>query len=557
MASIIGLLSILYLLLIPVSCSYGPQNIIPSEVRVNISGQGVVIGNTNTTAWTGQTYMQFRGIPYAESPSGELRYKPPVPRKPWSTPLQANDYGRICPQLFTYNRLSPDKLQGDLEDCLTLNIFTKKLNATQPVMFYVHGGSLQVGFASDHRPDYLLEEDIVLVVIQYRLGILGFSGTKTPDMAGNFGLMDIMLALQWVQEHISAFGGDSAKVTVFGESSGGELGGALLISPKTPPSAFQRLIIQSGSIVDKQSINMEPLAQVTRVCRALKCEHCESIYRAQQCLKRAPVMDLLKAAESERYGLIIRDYFGTIPEHPAQLIGQTNKNVPIMTGFTKHDGAIVLAFFYDDFRVSHPNLNTVTVGDFATALMNWMNDTTGLTNNAMTRLLFPADLWHSADHRRALPAYFDLVNILFFKSVMLGFTNKLFEKAAQPPIYFYTFDYAGEKTNFGFDLGNAQYPFNGGVHHTDELIYLFAMKPPLNAQDTAIAKKMVALWVSFATTGVPQVPDGPLISPMEHKRGPYFHIDEEIKLDDDILKEFTATIDDPNNTNLDRPSKMW
>ena len=97
---------------------------------------------------------------------------------------------------------------------------------------------------------------------------------------------------------------------------------------------------------------------------------------------------------------------------------------------------------------------------------------------------------------------------------MLGFTNKLFEKAVYPPIYFYTFDYAGEKTNFGFDLGNAQYPFNGGVHHSDELIYLFAMKPPLNAKDTEVAKKMVDLWVSFAMTGVPQVPDGPLISPM-------------------------------------------
>lgn len=222
--------------------------------------------------------------------------------------------------MFTYNRLSPDKLKGDLEDCLTLNIFTKKvcvwyklifsnqinikypiicqLNAKQPVMFYVHGGSLQVGFASDHRPDYLLEEDIVLVVIQYRLGILGFSGTKTPEMSGNFGLMDIILALQWVQEHISAFGGDSSKVTVFGESSGGELGGALLISPKTPPSVFHRLIIQSGSILDRLATNMEPLAQVERVCRALKCEHCERIDRGQQCLKRAPVMDILKAAES-------------------------------------------------------------------------------------------------------------------------------------------------------------------------------------------------------------------------------------------------------------------
>nr|XP_036232508.1 glutactin-like [Bactrocera oleae] len=558
MASITGLLSIIYLVLIPVSCSNDPENIISPDVRVNLSGQGVVIGNTNTTSWTGQTYMQFRGIPYAESPSGELRFKPPVPRKPWSTPLQANDYGRICPQLFAYNRLPPDKLKGDLEDCLTLNIFTKKLNAKQPVMFHMHGGRLQDGFASDYRADYLLEKDIVLVVTQYRLGILGFSGTKSPDMSGNFGLMDTMLALHWVQDHIAAFGGDNSKVTVFGESSGGKLGGALLISPKTPPSSFHRLITQSGSIVDERSTNMEPLAQVTRVCRALKCEDCERIDRAQQCLKRAPVMDILKAAESERYGLIIGDHYGTMPVHPVILIEQTNKNVPIMAGFTKHDGSIALGFFYDDFKVSHPNLNTVTVGDFATGLMHRKNDTTALiNNNVMTRLLFPANLWHSSDHRRALPAYFDLANILYFKSATVGFTNKLFEKAVHPPIYFYTFDYAGEKTKFGLDMGNAQYPFNGGVHHSDELIYLFAMKPPLNAKDTEVAKKMVDLWVSFAMTGVPQVPDGPLISPMNSKRGPYFHIDKEIKVDDDILKEFTATIDDPNNKNLDRPSKIW
>uniref|UniRef100_A0A0A1WF75 Carboxylic ester hydrolase n=1 Tax=Zeugodacus cucurbitae TaxID=28588 RepID=A0A0A1WF75_ZEUCU len=557
MASLTVLLSILCSLLIPASCSLDPKDVISPNILVNLHGQGVVIGNTNTTAWTGQSYMQFRGVPYAESPSGELRYKPPVPRKPWSTPLQATDYGRICPQLFTYNRLSPDKLQGDLEDCLTLNIFTKSLNAKQPVMVYVHGGSLQVGFASDHKPDYLLEENIVLVVIQYRLGILGFSGTKTPDMSGNFGLMDILLALQWVQEHISAFGGDSSKVTVFGESAGGELGGALLISPKTPPSAFHRLIIQSGSIVDRLATNMEPLAQVERVCRALKCAHCELIDQAQQCLKSAPVMDLLKAAEGERFGLIIGDHYGTMPEHPAKLIEKTKKNVPLLTGFTKHDGAIVLGFLYDDFKASHPDFNSVRVADFATAIMTWMNDTTGLTNNAMQRLLFPAYLWHNSDHRRALPAYFDLVNILFFKSVMLGFTNKLFEKTEQSPIYFYTFDYAGEKTNFGFDLGNSQYPFNGGVHHTDELIYLFAMKPPLNAKDTEVAKKMVSLWVSFAKDGVPKVPDGPQIAPMECNRGPYFHIDKEIRMDNDILKEFTATIDDPNNKNLDRPSKMW
>ncbi|XP_036326415.1 glutactin-like [Rhagoletis pomonella] len=550
------LLSILCLTFIPAGFVLGTKNIASPEVRVNLPGQGVVIGNWNTTQWTGQPYMQFRGIPYAEPPSGEMRFRLSVPRKPWPEPLRTTEYGRICPQLFTYNRLPADKLKGNLEDCLTLNVFTKKLNAKQPVMFYVHGGSLQVGFASDHQPGYLLEEDVVLVVIQYRLGILGFSGTQTEGMPGNLGLLDTILALQWVQKHISAFGGDKTLVTVFGESSGGELGGALLVSPKTPPSTFERLIIQSGSVVDKVAVNQEPREQVERVCQALKCEKCTQLDEMQRCLKQAPVLDLLKAAESERYGLIVGDYYGSIPQHPAKLIEATNRSVPLLTGFTKHDGSLVLAWFYEDFKATHPDMSAVTVGEFATGLMNWMNDTTGLTNNALTRLLFPAELWHSSYHKRALPAYFDLANILFFKSTMIGFTNQLFAKAERAPIYFYTFDYAGEQTNFGFDTGNSQYPFNGGVHHTDELIYLFPMKQ-LNALDTEMAKKMVAMWVSFAIGGQPKAPGGPPILPMKTLRGPYFHINKEIKNDDDLLKEFTATIDDPENQKLDRPNKSF
>ncbi|XP_054731971.1 glutactin-like [Anastrepha obliqua] len=556
MVSLLNKLLVICLSLIPAGYAHRSNTVVDRDVRVNLRGQGVVVGNWNTTKWTSQAYMQFRGIPYAESPSGALRFKPPVPRTPWSEAFAATEYGRICPQLFTYNRLPADKLQGDLEDCLTLNIFTKNLKAKQPVMFYVHGGSLQVGFASDYPAGYLLEEDIVLVVIQYRLGVLGFSGTQTPEMPGNLGLMDTMLALQWVQQHISAFGGDKSQVTVFGESSGGELGGALLVSPKTPPQTFQRLIIQSGSVVDKFAVNQEPRAQVERVCRSLKCEHCERLNEAQRCLKRAAVMDILKAAESERYGLIIGDNYGTVPQHPAQLIEATNRSVSLLTGFTKHDGSLVLGWYYDEFKVGHANMNAVTVGEFATGLMNWMNDTTGLTNNALTRLLFPAELWHSVDHKRALPAYFDLANILYFKSTMIGFTNKLFSKANLAPIYFYTFDYAGEKTNFGFDLGNSQYPFNGGVHHTDELLYLFPTKE-LNVLDTEVSKKMVALWVSFAITGVPKVAEAPEILPMNSVRGPYFHINKEIKMDDDLLKEFTATVDDPDNKKLDRPNKSF
>ncbi|XP_067612788.1 glutactin-like isoform X2 [Eurosta solidaginis] len=500
--------------------------------------------------------MQFRGIPYAEAPSGRNRFKAPVRRKPWSTPFLATEYGRICPQLFTYNRLPADQLTGDLEDCLTLNVFTKTLNAKQPVMFYVHGGSLQVGFAYDYPGGYLLEQDIVLVVIQYRLGMLGFSGTKTSNMPGNLGLMDTMLALEWVQQYISAFGGDKSKVTVFGESSGGDLGGALLASPKTPPSSFHRLITQSGSAVDKLLVNQDPIGQVERVCRALQCRQCERIDKMESCLKKADVWDILRATETEGYGLIVGDFHGTIPQTPAQLIATSNIDVPIMTGFTKHDGSLVVGSLYDAFKASNTSFSSLKVGQFANGLLGYLNDTSGMTDNALTRLLFPLNLWNSSDHKRAIPAYFDLANILFFKSNEIGFTNKLFAKSYSSPIYFYTFDYEGAQTNFGFDTGNSQYPFNGGVHHTDDLLYLFPMKP-LNTADTEMAKKMVALWTSFAMTGAPKLAEGPPVLPMQYPRGPYFHINQPITVEDDVLKEFTATIDDRNNNKLDRPDKEF
>ncbi|XP_067642472.1 putative inactive carboxylesterase 4 [Eurosta solidaginis] len=322
--------------------------ILPSfaKVSVQLPGLGKVIGNTNTTLRTGKTFMQFRGIPYAQAPSGRNQFKAPVKRQPWST-FQATEYGRVCPQLKEFNRL-PNLMTGeDREDCLSLNVFTKNLNAKQPVIFYVHGGNLKDGFASQYPPGYLLEQDIVLVVPQYRLGVFGFAGTKSYKMPGNLGFMDIMLALEWVQQHISAFGGDKSNVTVFDESSRGDLGGALLASPKTPASSFHRLITQSGSAVDTVLVNEDPIGQVQRVCRALRCTQCERIEDMETCVVNADLWNILRAGDSENYGLIVGDFYGTIPQTPAQLVGTSNIDGPTRTSFTKHDGSVVEAYLYE------------------------------------------------------------------------------------------------------------------------------------------------------------------------------------------------------------------
>ena len=176
----------------------------------------------------------FRGVPYAAPPVGELRWLPPQPVKPWQGVRQAREFGAIAPQ----NPMPAGPIvkveQPQDEDCLFLNIWTPGLDdKRRPVMVWIHGGAFTLGSGSD--PMYtsgLLAKrgDIVLVTINYRLGMLGFlrlkdvTGGKIPA-TGNEGLMDQIAALKWVRDSIAEFGGDPANVTVFGDqdSSGEEV----------------------------------------------------------------------------------------------------------------------------------------------------------------------------------------------------------------------------------------------------------------------------------------------------------------------------------------------
>ena len=134
-----------------------------------------------------------------------LRFKNPAPVKSWEGVRDATSYGSECVQMTL------DQAHGS-EDCLFLNVFTKDVAAKKPVLVYIHGGSFIMGSAKVAKPDYLLEEDIVLVTIQYRLGPLGFLTTADSEAPGNYGLQDQILALQWIQQHIHKFGGDKDQV---------------------------------------------------------------------------------------------------------------------------------------------------------------------------------------------------------------------------------------------------------------------------------------------------------------------------------------------------------
>ncbi|XP_046587080.1 juvenile hormone esterase-like isoform X2 [Neodiprion lecontei] len=192
-----------------------------TEPEVTFS-QGNLRGKIMTTTH-GRKVSAFLGIPYAQPPVGNKRFANPVPAGGWKGIRNATADGNMCPQLSNIDYVS---FVGD-EDCLNLNVYTpqisnRKNSSLLPVMAYVFGGRFLTGStkSSVYSPAYLLNQDVVLVTFNYRLGVLGFLSTGDEVASGNWGLKDQVLALEWVQRNIRHFHGDPDRVTLFGHSSG-------------------------------------------------------------------------------------------------------------------------------------------------------------------------------------------------------------------------------------------------------------------------------------------------------------------------------------------------
>ena len=196
----------------------------------------------------------FRNIPYAAAPVGELRWAPPQPAKPWTAPRPAAEAGPSCPQPMNADG-SPNAggANGPMsEDCLQLNVFAPKGAKGAPVMVWIHGGGHRTGAGWVYGGQNFARDGVVAVTINYRLGALGYfahpaldKAAKPGDPVGNYGLMDQIAALRWVQRNIAKFGGDPKNVTVFGESAGGQSTLALLATPSAK-GLYQKAIVESG-----------------------------------------------------------------------------------------------------------------------------------------------------------------------------------------------------------------------------------------------------------------------------------------------------------------------
>lgn len=193
----------------------------------------------------------YRAIPFAKAPVGALRFKPTValPDGSWSGIFDGSGSVTKCVQLSEIPTLIP--VSGK-EDCLQLNVYVPEIAVKDhllPVMVWFHGGGYTSGDSSSrlYGPEYLLDKDVILVTVNYRLGIFGFLTLGVNDLAGNQGMWDQLQGLKWVQRNIGAFGGDSNQVTIFGESAGGFSVSFHLTSHQSR-NYFHSAIVQSGPL---------------------------------------------------------------------------------------------------------------------------------------------------------------------------------------------------------------------------------------------------------------------------------------------------------------------
>ncbi|XP_021925827.1 venom carboxylesterase-6-like [Zootermopsis nevadensis] len=488
-----------------------------AECLVNIA-QGAVRGSVMTSLH-GRDFCSYRGIPYAEPPVGELRFRAPLPGGPWTGELNATEDGNPCSQGFL-------SFYFGSEDCLYLNVYTSQSTAELlPVMVFIHGGAYILGNnrAPNYGPHYLLDKDIILVVINYRLGVLGFLSTGDDAAPGNFGLKDQAEALRWVQKNIEAFGGDSNRVTIFGESAGAMSAHFHILSPVSK-GLFQAAISESGSALMPLTFRATGmLSQAERLADAVGCPK-ENTEELISCLRTVDVNTLMKNQPDDCHEqpgnlqlfLCLYDMFWrpvlevktaenpepflTAPPQEVIKSGDFNR-VPLLLGSNSHEGSLfLLPFVSTQAGIDYLNDHLDDVGRVAFFLhesvpQDNISDTWKKVVDFYLdgdRIITPATVHNIID---AATDRFMQHNVQ--KSVELHL------KSGHDKIYLYNLRYRGKYSA----LSNARYgetQYDLGVVHIDEMEFilsssLMADRWQPSHPDLETVEAVVTLWTNFAT----------------------------------------------------------
>jgi para-nitrobenzyl esterase len=430
---------------------------------------------------------RFFNIPFAAAPVGALRWRAPHAPARWKGVRDASKLGPACPQTVRPALVAGGVADNQSEDCLQLNIWRPAGAKKLPVMLWIHGGAHVVGSGTFPAFDgsAFARQGVILVTINYRLGALGYfahpalnAGKPRGEALANYGLMDQLAALRWVQKNIAAFGGDPAEVTLFGESAGA-IGVTTILAQPEAKGLFARAIVQSGVGL----LDPAPLAQQERSGLALAGRAGAEADATLADLRALPAAALVAAGEERVPGAMpgpILDGM-LVREAPWRTFARKEIiDVPLLIGANSNEASVILA-------MGVPPAMALTYLGFDPSAGRAAYGS-ALADDELARQIL-GDAWFVAP-ARWLAA----------------------RTAGGSPSYLYHFDY----------VAAARRDQAKGAAHGSEIPYLFgtldyfaSLAGPVDDEDRRFGEAMSACWVAFAKGGAPRcslVPDWPRYS---------------------------------------------
>ncbi|KAF7278413.1 hypothetical protein GWI33_008449 [Rhynchophorus ferrugineus] len=522
----------------------GPQGV--NGIIIDIP-DGKIEGITNKTR-AGTTYHSFLAIRYAQPPVGLLRFQPPHLVTPWNDTYDATIEKHICYQV------NADSLKEN-EDCLFVNVFTPKnltkypIDSNLTVMVWIHGGGFIQGTGytiGGVGPKFFMDENVILVAFNYRLGPFGFLSTGDDVITGNLGLKDQMFALKWVQKNIQYFGGDSEKVTIFGQSAGSASVAYQLLSPQSK-GLYRAAILESGSALSPWAYQ-----RYAKNISYLTAKYIDADFNGSNSEELLDFLMAVPASSIDKASATLNSEY------------ETPYNFQISKGFFyapviehEHEGAFLSEPMYELFEFGRYNNVPVIIG------MN-AEESLGLLEQNLT------NLWKAYDDHPEVLVPFDMhVNdekltqvlgqkIYEFFSEGSSFESSLansikyhsvqdFDKAQlkqaelmakHTTVFFYEFVYSGLMGNNLKDRLKG----TGNVTHAEELNYMFSNwysdDIPDNTNlsyfpdsDIKVHNNMMSLWTSFAKDLIPRSADNDTVwEPVNMMEFKYLHIDEQLSM---------------------------
>ncbi|XP_076312497.1 neuroligin-4, X-linked-like isoform X1 [Tachypleus tridentatus] len=471
-----------------------------------------------------QSVDVFLGVPFASPPIGSLRFMPPVTLPRWKKVRMADKLAPVCPQVFpdiqnetealqrmpagrlAYLRRLRPYLQNYSEDCLYLNIYAPARVAREPVklpvMVYIHGESYFWNSGNPYDGSVLASYgNVVVVTINFRLGVLGFFPAIEGSARGNYGLMDQVAALHWIQENIHGFGGDSSNVTIFGHGHGAACANILMITPMAK-DLFHRVILQSGSVFSPWAIAKDSLFYARHLAKRLNCP--TSIDTSTiECLRHRSLQDILDVK------IEIPDYLTTFgptidgislqndPEYQMQENSDINRQYDLLFGVTRAETYFQFSAKEEKVGIDIERRNRI-LRTLVRNLFNYHQQEIYLT------IINEYTDWSRPNHFHPINLFEKTIDALgdgLTVAPLVKLGN--LQARVQKDTYFYVFNHQSEEGDYLPTVGcihGEDLPYIFGAPLVDTLAHF---QSNYTRSEESLSEAVVTHWTNFARTGNP------------------------------------------------------